>query len=319
MDVAQASAVAGQGSAVRIPVVSEQACPATVVEVVAPDGCATTAVVRRPPGDGAFPALIRLHGSLDTFSEEALVAETLQGQTHSRFLAAGYVVVNPTFRARRHDPQSPDALRDCLAVVDYVMALPYVDPRSVVLWGDSGGGSLALEAAAERRLCAIACQEPATILFTGIMSKETLGPGPVYNARTRPELMTDPRRFYTPELRQRTERKIARISCPVFFAYGDVNDINTINHEIVAPALRAVGIELHTKLYPGADHGFSHRRGPAYAKQFFEDAHGFFGRYLPTAPRPLDDSLVAWRGAGPVDFRPFGGPRPAGGRRDECS
>ena len=42
------------------------------------------------------------------------------GTWTSRFLAAGYVVAAITYRSRDVDPQSPDALNDALAAIDYL-------------------------------------------------------------------------------------------------------------------------------------------------------------------------------------------------------
>jgi acetyl esterase/lipase len=225
------------------PEVSESACPVEVLSVAVPGAPATTAVVRKPPGTGPFPALIHLHGGLEPWPQRRLVDDVTRIPTTSRFLAAGYVVVAPTFRTRAQDPQTTDALADCMAVVDYVKALAMVDPKSVVVWGDSGGGSLALEIAGETSVCAIAAQEPATVLFTGMYTKESLGGRPPFTSSSGagPAIMSDPRRYYTPELQKFTREKIARISCPVFIAYGNVSRINKINNEIIIPELKAAG------------------------------------------------------------------------------
>src|SRR5213078_3830989 len=101
------------------------------------------------------------------YAIEKLKDESLTRPNYTRFLAAGFVIVVPTFRSREENPQSRDALEDCLAMVDYVKKMPAVDPQSVAVLGGSGGGSLALELAGERDLCAIIAGEPASVLFTG--------------------------------------------------------------------------------------------------------------------------------------------------------
>jgi dipeptidyl aminopeptidase/acylaminoacyl peptidase len=272
------------------PVVSDQACPAEVLAVPTRDGHQATAVVRKPPGQGPFPALIHLHGGLESSTADRL-KEFLKGQTPSRFLAAGYVTVAATFRSRATDPQTRAALWDCLAIIDHVKKRPEVDPKSIVLWGDSGGGSLALELAGETPLCAIAVQEPATVLFTGLFNKANLEGKPPYTAQSGLHLMEDPQRFYTPQWQKHTREKIGKISCPVFIAQGDVHLINKINNEIFIPELKKAGKTVEVVLYPGEKHGFSHR-GTTGAKKFFEDSHAFFQRHLPTPPAPLKGSLV---------------------------
>jgi acetyl esterase/lipase len=244
--------------------------------------------------------MIHLHGGLGTRTIATLKQELLDGQTHCRFLAAGYVVVNPTFRSREKDPQIRDALVDCLAVIDYVKRMPEVDPKSVVLWGDSGGGSLVLELAGETPLCAATAQEPATVLFTGMLSLANLpkpgSPGyqEKWQAGSAPirTMMADPQRYYTPDLRKYTEEEIRKINCPVLIAEGDQHPIKKLNNEIFIPALKAAGKQVEVILYPGEKHGFSYRGTPAMTRKFFEDADAFFRRHLPTQSKPLGRGLI---------------------------
>ena len=288
----------------EVPRVSEVACPAEVLAPRGAEGQTLTIVLRQPPGPGPFPTVIRLHGGLGTQPLERLLDESLRGQTHNRFLAAGYVMGEPTFRSRREDPLADAALRDCLAIVDCVKQRPEVDAQSVCVWGDSGGGSLALELAGETDLCAIAAQEPATVLFTGMYSKENLGGGPPYAPADGMQIMQDPRRYFTPELEQRTREKIWRIRCPVLVAHGDVHPINKINDQIILPLLREAGKDLHVIYYPGARHGFSYRKESPQAKQFFEDCDAFFRRYLGTQPTALAGELIEWLPAEPATPEP---------------
>ena len=277
------------------PEVSESACPIEVVSIATPEGGKTVAVVRKPPGNGPFPALIHLHGGLETWPLSRLKDDTTKIPTMARFLAAGYVVVAPTFRARSQDPQTTDALNDCLAVVDFVKALPEVDPKSVVVWGDSGGGSLALEIAGETPVCAIVAQEPATVLFTGMFTKESLGGKPPFTSSSGSSrtIMADPRKYYTPDLQTFTRDKIAKIQCPVFIAQGGVSAVNKINDDIIIPELKAAGKDVEAVLYPHEPHGFSKGVGtPEAALKFFEDTDAFLRKHLPTEPIPLEAELV---------------------------
>jgi acetyl esterase/lipase len=277
------------------PEVSESACPIEVVSVAVPDAPDTLAVVRKPPGKGPFPALIHLHGGLETWPLSRLKDDVTRIPTTSRFLAAGYVVVAPTFRARSQDPQTTDALTDCLAVVDYVKKLPGVDPKSVVVWGDSGGGSLALEIAGQSSVCAVVAQEPATVLFTGMYTKESLGGKPPFTSSSGSgrTIMADPKNYYTPDLQRFTREKIAKIGCPIFIAYGNVSSINKINNEIVIPELKDAGKAVEVVLYPNEPHGFSKGVGTAKAAlKFFTDTDAFFQKHLPTKPKPLEAALV---------------------------
>src|SRR5437868_3003206 len=141
-----------QKALVTYPQVSEDACPAKIVSISGKAGNQIPAVIRQPPGPGPFPAMVLLHGGLSPYPVEKLKDESLTRPNYTRFLAAGFVIAVPTFRSREENPQTRDALDDCLAVVDYVKKLPKVDPQSVAVLGGSGGGSLALELAGETDL-----------------------------------------------------------------------------------------------------------------------------------------------------------------------
>lgn len=267
------------------PEVSEKACPVKVISAATQDGHQATAVVRKPPGKGPFPAIVFLHGGLNQLDVQSLTRASLRQPTSPRFLAAGYVTVHATFRSRKEDPQTRAALVDCLAIIEQVKQMPEVDPKSIVLFGGSGGGSLALELAGETELAAIAAGEPATVLFAGLLTKEN---------QNLPQIMADPRRFYTPDLQKYTQAKIRRINCPVLIVQGDVHPINKINNEIIIPELKAAGKRLEVILYPGQPHGFyfGGNGAPEAGQKCFDDSHAFFKRHLATQPRPLEESLV---------------------------
>ncbi|MEJ7596015.1 MAG: alpha/beta hydrolase fold domain-containing protein [Planctomycetaceae bacterium] len=187
------------------PFVSKEACPTIQLSVPTKDGKRAIALMRKPPGKGSFPAIVYFHGGSATFTAEQLESQ-LQGQTLSRFLAAGYVVVAGTYRPVR---QIDDAIIDGVAIVEHVKTIDGVDPQSVVIWGDSGGGSLAFDIAATIPISAITVHEPATILFARVGS----------GADRRASIL-DPQSVYTPEVQKRTRAKIQKINCPIFLPHG---------------------------------------------------------------------------------------------------
>jgi hypothetical protein len=93
--------------AVTQPVVTEAIAPVEVIAPVAEDGHRGLGVLRKPPGNGPFPAVIYLHGGITTIPLANLRATATQGANPSRLLAAGFVVIVPTYRSRDVDPQSP--------------------------------------------------------------------------------------------------------------------------------------------------------------------------------------------------------------------
>ena len=104
--------------AVTRPVVSEKACPLETIAPVAADGHRGLAVLRKPPGAGPFPVIVWFHGGITTVPLARLEATARDLATGSRFLAAGYVFVAPTYRSRDVDLQTTDSVEDGLAVVD---------------------------------------------------------------------------------------------------------------------------------------------------------------------------------------------------------
>jgi dienelactone hydrolase len=272
---------------VTFPQVGEKECPIQVIEPVAKDGQKTTAAVRKPPGNGPFPAVIFFHGGLTPFPLDELKNRVRRGNL-SRFLAAGYVTAAATFRSRQADPQSAKTLWDCLAVIEAVKKMPEVDAKSVALWGISGGGSLALECAGETQLAASAVEEPATVLFMGMMTAERN-----FGTDGFKDMMRDPKRLYTPELQGFTRKKVQKIGCPVLIAHGDQHPINKANDEVFIPELKAAKKDFETILYRGEWHGFTGGNGsPEAEKKFFEDCQAFFAKYLATQPAALDPALL---------------------------
>src|SRR5262249_45862812 len=159
------------------------------------------------------------------------------------------------------DPQTRNVLDDCLTAVDWVKRRSDVDPKSVVVWGQSAGGNDALELAGETDLAAVICEEPATILTILGTMKKLSDKNPV---------QVNPKQYWTAELQAMTREKVRKIHCPVFIAYGESSNLNMLNEDIVIPELKAAGKDLKTKYYPGQWHGFS--RG---SKEFFDDAFAF--------------------------------------------
>src|SRR5262245_56054567 len=136
------------------PVISEEVAPLEAIAPISTDKNKGEAFLRKPPGKGPFPAVVLVHGTL-TKRSTAQLKEHALGTWTSRFLAAGYVVADTTYRSRDVDPQSRGSLEDVLAPIEHVRRLPYVDAKSIVVTGSSGGGDLALSVAAETDIAKI--------------------------------------------------------------------------------------------------------------------------------------------------------------------
>lgn len=228
--------------------VSEEDSPVKTLEITASDGYQLEIAYRAPKADRPLPAIVFIHGGLGQRKPREIVANAKSNATQTRFLAAGYVAVSSTFRTYGDEPQSRGPILDSVAVVQAVKKLPEVDPESVVIFGGSGGGNIALELAGNKDASplAVVAGEPATVLFTGVMT----------SIANRESSMKDFPTLYTDERKESTEKKIAAISCPILIHHGDTHPLKGINFELVFPAIQKAGKEIVIKQYPGEDHGF---------------------------------------------------------------
>ena len=305
--------------AVTRPVISEDISPLVRIGPIATDGYQGEGFLRRPPGEGPFPAVVLIHGGLSRLPTEVIRQFALRPYA-SRFLEAGYVVAVITYRSRDRDPasQSPQAIADALAAVDYVKSLPYVDPSSVVVNGSSGGGDLTLEVAAATDVAAIAPEEPASLLMAGIFTADlaaefaeriatilAAGGGGRGRGRGRGGAMTvddllgdtDLVQLYAEAGENETlTEKVARIRSPILIIQGGaLSGLNRFNEEIVVPTLQKAGKSVEVRTYPGEVHGFAFNdrsERPAMVLRAFEDIDAFFRRHLQTQPSPIDPVLV---------------------------
>lgn len=280
------------------PVISEDVAPLEAIVPVAKDGHKGTAFVRKPPGAGPFPAVVIIHPGLTEIPAQGLRTITLDAAQAPRFLAAGYVVATTTYRSRDVDPQTTVSLQDSLAAVDHVRNLPYVDPTSIVIFGCSGGGDLALEVAAATDVAAIAPEEPASVLLTGIFNKDFPKSGARHTPADAQVIFNDPRGYYTTQYQKVTREKLGRIRAPILILQGDQDRLNIFNAQVLIPELRALGKSLEVKTYAGEPHCFAftglppRTPRPEVALKAFDDAHAFYQRHVITKPRPVDAKLV---------------------------
>jgi dienelactone hydrolase len=295
--LAPQAATVGQNassSTITRPAVSDQASPLETITPVARDGYRGLALLRKPPGSGPFPAVVIIHGGLTT-APRAMLETVAAAPMASRLLASGYVIAVMTYRSRDADPQSDVSLVDSLAVVDYVRRLPSVDPKSTAIYGCSGGGDLALQLAASTDLAAVAAEEPASVLFTGVLNKDVPKRGERLTPADAAPLMSDPQRYYTPQFQTRTRDKIARIRTPILILQGDVSLETRFNLAVLIPELRQAGKPLDVITYPAEPHCFAfgpQSPRPEVALKAFQDTDAFFRRHVATQPKPVDRTLI---------------------------
>jgi len=280
-------ATRGDGSAERATVkpveVSETASPVKMLTATASDGKIIEFAYRAPKADRPLPAVVFIHGGLGQRKPRELMQSARSNPTHTRFLAKGYVAVAATFRTYVEEPLSRGPILDTIAIVKAVKALPEVDADSVVVFGTSGGGSIGLELAGEPEASplAVVIGEPATVLFTGLMTDLSM----------REPSMKDYRELYTEERRKATEAKIAAISCPILIHHGDVHPLKKINFDIVFPAIEKAGKSMVVKNYPGENHGFywGNRTSEAVLESVVANTLEFIEPLLKSKPAEQDN------------------------------
>jgi len=228
--------------------VSLEDSPLQLIEPTRLDGVAARAYLRKPAGDGPFPAIVTVHGGLHRFNDQKLQDGLIRGPVRTRLLQAGYVVVAATFRSYDEDVQSREPILDTLAVIQAVKQLPYVDPHRVAVFGGSGGGNIALELASLTPLQAAILGEPATVIYTGMLTTSEYGP--------RLKMMANPTAYFTPELKAHTDAKLRTVACPLLILHGDVHALHALNHDLLLPRMQAAGLDVTWQLFPGQHHGF---------------------------------------------------------------
>jgi dienelactone hydrolase len=162
-----------------IHVVSETDSPVMQTWIKAKDGLYIAAAVRKPEGNGPFPAIVMFHGAPGGRGMDQLVGWSRGdhgGPVWERFLREGYVVVVADYRGgdpnQMNQPSSTGlttAIDDGVTVVDYVQNLPYVKRAEVNVYGVSLGGNLAMYLASRvPTLHAVVAGAPAPIWFLGL-------------------------------------------------------------------------------------------------------------------------------------------------------
>jgi acetyl esterase/lipase len=281
-------AAACGGAAAERPWIAEDISPLEPIAPVAEDGHVGAGYLRKPPGNGPFPAVVFIHGGAIQRPPGGLRTHIL-GPGVSRFLEAGYAVASITYRSRENPLTETElSLADVVAAIDLIRSRPYVDAGSVVINGCSGGGDLALRLAGLDDFPAVIVEEPATILMTHLVTAEVLA------QYARGEVV-DPVGMYENAGGSDVFRdRIARIESPILFIEGDLqNPNNTFNSEIFLAEMRAAGKALEVSTYAG-DHCFAFDGAAESAQVAFEDTDGYIKARIATQAQAVDPSLVEY-------------------------
>lgn len=230
-----------------IRVVSEKDSPIEQTYIKAKDGVYIAAAIRKPKGDGPFPAVIIFHGAPGGRGMEQLVGWSRGdhgGPVWERFLQEGFVVAVADYRGGDYNTvNAPSgsvttAIDDGVSVIDYVRAMPYVDGSQVSLYGVSLGGNLVMFLASQvPTLKAVIAGAPAPIWFLGY--KVPVG-GP------RPDFAV------TPPDAEVTRKNIEPIRTPILIQVGTSDRLlalDTVLHDQLVKHGKHVRLEIYEHGY----------------------------------------------------------------------
>jgi dienelactone hydrolase len=181
---AAAEAIPPHGYVVASKEVKGSNIPGDYTFVLTRDEIYVPILVRKPKGNGPFPAITMGWGE---GREGMKKVEELSGrltQMQDRMIARGYVVVTVNYRneipyayEQSKPPQNlPDSIsgdrrmlksgptldhEDLIAVIRYLQTLPYIDKNAVGAMGVSHSGEMIMKASSEYTFAAGVCIEPA--------------------------------------------------------------------------------------------------------------------------------------------------------------
>jgi dipeptidyl aminopeptidase/acylaminoacyl peptidase len=232
---------------VYVNVVSEGTSPVMQNYIPSADGAYVAAAIRKPQGEGPFPAIVIFHGAPGGRGMEQLVGWSRGdhgGPVWERFLQEGFVVAVADYRGgdfnlmnQPSDLPLVTAIDDGLAVVDHVAALPYVNPDRVSVYGVSLGGNLALFLASEKpTLHTVVVGAPAPIWFLGM---------PFSGFREQPEEIDA----------SSSAGNIDPISTPILIQVGTADSLLALDR-VLYQQLRSRGKEVRLEIYEHGYHDF---------------------------------------------------------------
>jgi len=228
-------------------VVSESDSPQQQVYVKSKDGAYVATAIRKPKGDGPFPAIIMFHGAPGGRGMEQISGWSLGktgGPVWERFLQEGFVVAVGDYRGGDWNTanvpstgNNATAIDDGLAVIDYVEKLPWVDASRVSLYGVSLGGNLVPFLISKKpSIHAAVLGAPAPIWFLGMTRPEGA-------SRDLSAMKMDP---------EVAAANIAPIQTPVLILVGTEDRLETMAvtlHDELAKAGKSVRLDVYEHGY----------------------------------------------------------------------
>ncbi len=235
--------------------VSIQAAPAETSSpewkegwATSPDGTRVPLFYATPTGAGSFPVIIYLHGAPGGVGQDGL-RHLLDSSRWTRCLAEGFAVVVADYRG--HAPDKPfdvllgdvNATDDLAAIVKQLGSDSRLDVHRLVIWGQSLGGLITLDAASRGKITAsgLIVSAPAIFPFIGYH-----GPRGGSNDRELGDDEID---------RSGALARIEKITTPVLILQGTGDGLCPLNKKLFS-LLQTAHKNARLELFPGAPHGF---------------------------------------------------------------
>jgi dienelactone hydrolase len=234
-----------------IHVVSESDSPVMQTWIKAKDGLYIAAAVRKPKGQGPFPAIVMFHGAPGGRGMDQLVGWSRGdhgGPVWERFLKEGYVVAVADYRGgdwnQMNKPSSTGlvtAIDDGITVIDYVQNLPYVKRAEVSVYGVSLGGNLAMFMASRvPTLHKVVLGAPAPIWFLGY---------DIPRGGARPDFAT------TPPDPVYSKENIAPVQVPILILVGSEDGLQSLDVRLHDELVKN-GKDVRMEVYEHGYHDF---------------------------------------------------------------
>ncbi|HUQ11288.1 MAG TPA: dienelactone hydrolase family protein [Steroidobacteraceae bacterium] len=235
-----------------IHVVSEKVSPVTQTWIKAKDGMYIAAALRKPKGDGPFPAIVMFHGAPGGRGMEQLVGWSRGdhgGPVWERFLQEGYVVVVADYRGgdwnQMNKPSTTGlitAIDDGQTVIEHVQDLPYVKRSEVSVYGVSLGGNLAMFLASRvPTLHKVVLGAPAPIWFLGY---------DIPRGGARPDFATTP-----PPDSEYVKQNIAPVQVPILILVGSEDGLQSLDARLHDELVKN-GKDVRMEVYEHGYHDF---------------------------------------------------------------
>ncbi|HEX6637578.1 MAG TPA: dienelactone hydrolase family protein, partial [Steroidobacteraceae bacterium] len=235
-----------------IHVVSEKDSPVMQTWIKAKDGLYIAAAIRKPKGDGPFPAIVMFHGAPGGRGMDQLVGWSRGdhgGPVWERFLQEGYVVAVADYRGgdwnQMNKPSSTGlvtAIDDGITVIEHVQNLPYVKRAEVSVYGVSLGGNLAIFMASRvPTLHKVVLGAPAPIWFLGY---------DIPRGAARPDFLLTP-----PPDPEYVKQNIAPIKTPLLILVGTEDGLLSLDTRLHDELVK-LGKDVRMEVYEHGYHDF---------------------------------------------------------------